>query len=87
MPLYIFERGIEGHCQCREINSNIHCKKSLAIFPSPVGMSLSDITAGDGKILTFFYSVLFFLISKVELIMHILIITDFLNLAVSWKKI
>jgi hypothetical protein len=50
----------------------LHCKKRLAIFPSPVGMSVvtnklslvgnnlsfvSDIPAGDGKIGNLFYSV------------------------------
>jgi hypothetical protein len=36
----------------------LHCKKRLAIFPSPARKSLvCDIPAGDGKITNLFYSV------------------------------
>jgi hypothetical protein len=42
----------------------VHCKKRLAVFPSPAGMSLSareslvsNILAGDEKTANFFYTV------------------------------
>ncbi len=40
-----------------------HCKKGLAVLPSPAGMSLtklslvSDIPAGDGKMANLFFTV------------------------------
>jgi hypothetical protein len=47
----------------KNFTDRMHCKKRLAIFPFPAGMSLtqlslvSGITAGDGKIANLFYSV------------------------------
>jgi hypothetical protein len=53
----ILARGEKGGGE----HTYLHCKKGIAIFPSPDGMSLTslaiDIPAGDGKIASFFYSV------------------------------
>jgi hypothetical protein len=57
--------ALTAHTPFRYRPGTIHCKKRLAIFPSPAGILfpareslVSDILAEDVKTLTYFYSVL-----------------------------
>ncbi len=48
--LEIWENLIVQMCQNNNGRFNLHCKKELAIFPSPAGMSLTKLSLGGKKL-------------------------------------